>query len=384
MLEEAGGIVKAVDDDLRMLCDSAADFARRTRGLDRIRALRKTGIGFDTSIWTSMAELGWTGLMVPEADGGIGLGLAEACAVAHELGSTLIPEPFTSCAVLSASVIVDSDNPSLKANLLAGLCAGTLIPAVAWQEQLATFGTISTRAEISDGGVLLTGRKRFVRPGAGCNGFIVSAISDKGLGLYWLPSGAQGMTLTHEAATDGLCVANISLERAFVSTADILIGPDHGASALALAIDRALIASCAELCGLMRSALDLTLEYLRTRVQFDKPIGSFQALQHRAVDLYLQQELSSASLAEVITRFKTADTPARRAQLSSRLKARCSDAALKITREAIQMHGAIGFTDECDIGLFLKRALALSAWLGNAAEHRQRYAQHVLNGAHHD
>src|SRR6185369_4886865 len=141
------------------------------------------------------------------------------------------------------------------------------------------------------------------------------------------------------------------------------------------AFDYALLAASAELVGLMRGALDMTLAYLRTRVQFGKPIGSFQALQHRAVDLYVQQELSAAAVAEVAAQFDAEHgmSAVQRAAGASRVKARCSDAALLITREAIQMHGAMGFTDECDIGLYLKRALVLSGWLGNSREHRARY-----------
>ena len=125
----------------------------------------------------------------------------------------------------------------------------------------------------------------------------------------------------------------------------------------------------------MERALEMSLDYLRTRVQFGKPIGSFQALQHRAVDLYIQQELSSAVLDEALAFLDSGPDARARAAAASRVKARCSDAALRITREAIQLHGAIGFTDEYDAGLYLKRALTLAAWLGGAAWHRRRYAR---------
>ena len=124
----------------------------------------------------------------------------------------------------------------------------------------------------------------------------------------------------------------------------------------------------------MRGALDMTTNYLRTRVQFGKPIGSFQALQHRAVDLYLQQELTAAALVEVARLFEEGGPSKQMNALASRIKARASDAAMQIAREAIQMHGAIGFTDEYDVGFYFKRIVALSAWLGNSAEHRRRYA----------
>jgi alkylation response protein AidB-like acyl-CoA dehydrogenase len=144
---------------------------------------------------------------------------------------------------------------------------------------------------------------------------------------------------------------------------------------LSRALDYATVCASAELGGVMGRALEMSLDYLRTRVQFGKPIGSFQSLQHRAVDLHIQRELASAVLEDALSTIDRNGAPGRRAVLASRAKARCTDAALKITREAIQLHGAIGFTDEYDAGLFLKRALVLAAWLGSASDHRRRYAR---------
>jgi alkylation response protein AidB-like acyl-CoA dehydrogenase len=146
-------------------------------------------------------------------------------------------------------------------------------------------------------------------------------------------------------------------------------------AALERARDEALAMTGAELCGVMDRALEMSLEYLKTRVQFGKPIGSFQVLQHRAVDLHIQRELAAAALADITSELDRGVDAARRALLASRIKARCADAALAITREAIQLHGAIGFTDEYDAGLYLKRAMTLASWLGGATLHRRRYAQ---------
>ena len=131
----------------------------------------------------------------------------------------------------------------------------------------------------------------------------------------------------------------------------------------------------AELLGVMEATLQMTLEYMRNRVQFGKPIGSFQALQHRAVDLYIQQELAAAVVAEAVDVLDSAAGERERAKIASRAKARACEAGLRVTREAIQLHGAIGFTDEYDVGLYLKRALVLAGWLGNGSAHRRRFAQ---------
>ena len=141
------------------------------------------------------------------------------------------------------------------------------------------------------------------------------------------------------------------------------------------AIVTTLVVASGEMGGVMGRAFDMSVDYIKTRVQFGKPIGRFQALAHRAVDLHIQRELSSAVLDDAVALFDAGVTGARRSSMASRVKARCSDAGLRITREAIQIHGAIGFTDEYDAGLYLKRALTLSAWLGNAAQHRRRYAE---------
>jgi alkylation response protein AidB-like acyl-CoA dehydrogenase len=145
-------------------------------------------------------------------------------------------------------------------------------------------------------------------------------------------------------------------------------------AALALAFDHANAVASAELAGLMDRALEMSLDYLKTRVQFGKPIGSFQALQHRAVDLHIHREVASAVLEESLAALDAHPLPHARAAAASRVKARCADAALKITRETIQLHGAIGFTDEFDAGLYLKRAMTLAAWLGGPTWHRRRYA----------
>jgi alkylation response protein AidB-like acyl-CoA dehydrogenase len=152
-------------------------------------------------------------------------------------------------------------------------------------------------------------------------------------------------------------------------------------AALDRAVDEATAMAAAELQGVMSRSLEMTLDYLRTRTQFGRVIGNFQALQHRAVDLYVQEQLASVALADVVRVLDERPLDAATAAAVSRAKARCSDAAALITRQAIQMHGAIGFTEEADVGLYVKRALTLAAWLGNSAYHRRRYARLVPDEA---
>jgi alkylation response protein AidB-like acyl-CoA dehydrogenase len=360
-----------------MLRDSVSDFVTRATDIARVRRLRDTPAEYDRQLWTKMAELGWLGMLVPEAHGGLGLGLAEAAIVAQGLARALVPEPFTAAAVLATTVLAGGDNEALKEELLPQFISGAVLPALAWQERSGVLdaAAIATRAAPFEGGYRLNGTKRFVAGAAGADGYLVSARTEHGLVLFWIPRDAPGVGLALEALADGRHFGTLTLSDVTVPRERMIAAAAVAHPLLQRALDRTMVIASAELYGVMSRALEMSVDYMKTRVQFGKPIGSFQALQHRAVDLYIQQQLASAVLEEVVRALDRNPEPGTRAALASRVKARCSDAGLRITREAIQIHGAIGFTDEYDAGLYLKRALVLAAWLGNAQQHRQRYAQ---------
>lgn len=359
-----------------MLRESAQGFLAREATTKRLRRLRAEHKDFDRTLWRALAEMGWTGAWVPEQYGGLGLGLSEMAAVADLCGAHLLPEPVVPVAGLAVRVLAAVDNEALKQRLLGAIAAGDLIAAVAWQGEdphVADPGWSMVTARINGSGVVLTGNARFVRPGMDCDGYIVSA-TGPGAGLYWAPADSIGLSLTPELTADGGMQGRLVFGNVRVAADHALATGKNAIALLARALDEALILTGAELVGLTRRALEITVEYLKTRKQFGRPIGSFQALQHRAVDLLIQKELGAAALNEAVTAAESASAE-ELSILASRVKSRCADAALLVTREAIQLHGAIGFTDECDIGLYLKRALMLSAWLGNGAFHRRRYAR---------
>ena len=362
-----------------MLRASVANFVARGMDIARVRRLRDMSGEYERSVWAQMAELGWLGVLIPEEYGGLGLGLAEAAIIAEGLSRSLAPEPYTASAVLAAGAIVQSDNERLKSTLLAEVAAGKTIPALAWQEQAGVdTAHVRTHATRFEGGYRLNGEKRFISGAAGADGYIVTAGADAGPALFWIPRDTPGATLRLEKAADGRHFGALSLSDVMVSRENLLASGSRAESALQRALDDARVIASAELYGVMSRALDMTVDYLKTRVQFGKPIGSFQALQHRAVDLYVQQQLASAALEHVIGALEHECDPRLRSALASRAKARCAEAALTITRAAIQLHGAIGFTDEYDAGLYLKRAMVLAAWLGGPAWHRRRYARLAL------
>ena len=364
-------------EDRRLLAASVADFIQRGTDIARVRRLRGSSAEYDRAAWSQMAGLGWLGILVPEQYGGLGLGLTEAAIVAKGLARMLAPEPLTAAAVMGVTALAAGENEALKQAQLPKIAAGEVLPALAWQERAGELdvGAIGTRAAPFEGGYRLSGTKRYIAGSAQCDVFLVTARAQEQPVLLWLPRATAGARLVLEPLADGRSFGTLELADALVPRAHVVARGTAVAEAMARAFDHGAAVAAAELAGVMERALEMSLDYLRTRVQFGKPIGSFQALQHRAVDLHIQKELAAAVLDEGLTALDRGPGPDARAAIASRLKARCADAALKITREAIQLHGAIGFTDDYDAGLYLKRAMTLAAWLGGSVWHRRRYAR---------
>ena len=359
-----------------LLADSVADYIVRGTDIARVRKLRGTAAEYDRAAWRKMAELGWLGILIPEQYGGLGLGLAEMAIVARGLARALVPEPLTAAAVLAATALAAGENEALKRDELPRLVSGETLPALAWQEAAGELdpAAIRARAVPFEGGFKLSGVKRFIAGSAQADAFLVSAQAGGNIALLWLPRETAGARLELEPLADGRSFGTLKLEDALVPKTRIVASGAAATEALARAFDHAAAIAGAELAGVMERALEMSLEYLKTRVQFGRPIGAFQALQHRAVDLYIHKELANAVLDEALGLLDRGPDARTRAALASRVKARCADAALRVTRETIQLHGAIGFTDDYDAGLYLKRALTLAAWLGHPTWHRRRYA----------
>lgn len=361
-------------DDLRMLRDSVADFCERESPLARARGWRGRGAGWDRHFWQQLATQGWTGLLVPEAQGGTDLGLTGLATVASGLAGQVAPEPLVPALVLAGRLLAASP----REDLLAALLDGRLVPAVAWQDEAVPRELLPERsrtvATAVEGGWRLGGSLHHLRPGLGADGFIVLAQGPAGPLLGWLPAGSAGIALTPQPLTDGGYAARLDLQDAFLPSADLLLAGEAVVDQLTRAVDDALLIGSVELLALTRRMLAMTTDYLCTRQQFGKPIGSFQVLQHMAVDLLIQQELSDALVEHALQQFDSGLAGDERSALASRCKARCADAAQLAARQCVQLHGAIGYTDEYDLGLFVQRTHVLAAWLGNPLMHRRRYA----------
>jgi 3-oxochol-4-en-24-oyl-CoA dehydrogenase len=359
-------------DTIEAIRRSAHDFLKARTPLTRLRKLRAEAPGYERAMWQSMAESGWTGVFVPEADGGLGLGLRAACAIAEEIGKHPLSEPFVAGAVQSVVALQAVPGSALKAQLTAQVVAGSMILGLAWQERAGQLALpkADTTASRTQAGVRINGTKRWVVPGSGAHGWLVAVSEAQGPALYWVPAETPGLRVEDRTRVDGTLMADVSFN-VEVPAAYCLASGHEAAKALETAIEISRIAQAAELLGVARQAFDLTSAYLTVRVQFGHPIGSNQALQHRMVDAYIQIQLASACLSDALAAHETGGADP--AYWASRVKARCAHAATFVTRLAVQFHGAIGITDECDIGLYAKRALTLCSWLGGVSAHRRRY-----------
>ena len=360
-----------------LIQDSAVAFVEGDEELKRVRANRFVQPGFDRASWSEMAEAGWLGFVVPEEYGGVGLTFSDLALVLIQLGKGLVPAPFVATAVLAARTLAGSDNAPLRAERLPQLVAGDWLPALAWQEARASLDVKARQVVYANG--KLNGRKVFVPDAGGADAFIVSAAVPDGTALYLVDKDAPGLTLEFEQRVDGGFYGHLN----FVDTpvGAQVAGPERSEALLATVLDEGRVAASAELLGVMTRALEISVDYLKQRVQFDKPIGSFQALQHKTVDLFILSEVSRSVLLQTTALFDGEADATQRAVAASQVKARCSDAALRIGKDAIQLHGGIGYTDECNIGLYLKKAMYLASWLGSASAHRARYADLTLGAA---
>jgi len=350
-------------EDLRLLRESARTLFERAGGSGRSRKLRDSGGGWDADMIHELAEAGVFGVTVPEENGGLGMGLAAGGVIAEEVGRVIAPEPVVVTVGLSLGLLRRLCPDHAKLEQLVG---GETVLAVAWQERGPNGGPAEASCRYADG--KLTGGKAWVVGASGAQGFLVVAQGDAGPVLVLAQAGADGLSVEARRQADGSAMGELSFSG---TPAERLASGDTVQDALADAVSDTTALAAAELVGLSARAFEITLEYIKTREQFDKPIGSFQVIQHRAVDLNVMCEVAQSGVREALGLMDGEADPKVRARLASRAKARAVTAAKKITRDAIQLHGAVGYTDEFDIGLYLNRALVLSAWLGDDAYHRR-------------
>lgn len=350
-----------LNDEQTMLRDSAATFTERYGGADRLRRQRDTDTKIDRVIWAQAGEAGWLSILAPENTGGLGLGLTELCLVSEELGKGLVPEPFAaSAAVARALGSLDISD---------AVMTGEKIVLPALMEGTRSIGdeTPTTIASSVGDAVSLDGVKTGIPYSGDVDGFLLSAAT------------TDGPVLAIVRRSDAEVQSNTTLDGAAIGTLTLIGAPgtrvasvNEAPTAISALLEALHLSNAAELLGVMETAQEITVEYLKTREQFDKPIGSFQALQHKAVNNLAAIEMCRSLIFQAA---RALDGGGGASSLASAALSKAAASALDVCKSAVQMHGGIGFTDEHDIGLYLKRAVILAARYGNAGLHRKRYAE---------
>jgi alkylation response protein AidB-like acyl-CoA dehydrogenase len=369
-----------LNEEQRQFSDSAQEFLRAKSPLSLQRQLRDTqsAIGFEPSLWQEVIEMGWTAAVFPESEGGLAVGYKGMGAVFEAIGRNVAALPLVSSIVLSGEIILQAGNSSQKQIWLPRLISGEQRLALAIDEQgRHDPSKIKTTAMKTAEGWLLNGEKWFVIDGLGATYFlvvakVVTADHATSLGLFLVDNAFAGVEIKPTRLADSRNYAQISLSTVRV-TDDMCLGVGSMAeTALSHALDIARTCLAAEGLGLLKEAFDRTNTYLKERVQFDVPIGSFQALQHRMARLYTDLQMLESCVRSALSAIDAEheDLPL----LASLAKARTSDLCEKLMNEAIQLHGGIGVTDEFDLGLIVKRARVLQQSLGDGLFHRNRYA----------
>ena len=370
-----------LNEEQQSLKDIAREFLQNNAPITHFREIRDTQseLGYDESLWKEMVNLGWSGILIPEEYGGFDFGMVGMGSILEEAGKTLTPSPLFSTGVLGASLLTLGGSDTQKQTYLPQIVEGALTTALALEEgnRHAPY-FIQTEAKKKDDKFVISGSKNFVIDGHSSKLLMVVARTEgsiddaSGITIFLVDPEDQGVEITKTIMVDSRNAANIEFNNVSVSSDNILGEENNGASLLELVLDRAQIAISAEMLGNASQAFDLTLQYLKERKQFGAVIGTFQALQHRAAEMYSELELTKSSIIAACNAVDDNSNDLRR--MASLAKFKSGETNHLITNEAIQMHGGVGVTDEYDVGLFMKRARVTEQIFGNSEYHIDRYA----------
>ncbi len=367
-------------DDRAMLKDMVARFIADNYALEARHAAAESAEGFSREMWGRFAELGLIGALFSEADGGFGGGGFDISVLFEELGRGLVVEPFLASAILGGGIIADLGNDEQK-QILADVIAGNSLLALAHGEPDSRYdqSCVATRAERSDGGWQLNGRKAVVLNGDSADNLVVSArtagneFDESGISAFLVSAGQDGVSIRGYPTIDGLHAAEVVLEDAMLPAGALLGEAGAAYPAIEHAVARANVALASEAIGLMEVCRDLTLEYLSTRKQFGVPIGKFQALQHRMATVLMEIEQARSATINAAGRLDLSRTE--REKAVSTAKALAGRVGRLVAEEAIQMHGGIGMTWEYALAHFAKRLIMIDHQFGDVDYHTERFVE---------
>lgn len=372
----------ALTEEQQLLKDQANTWARDEAPVAKFREMRDSGNenGFDAATWTSIAEMGWAGILVPEENGGADMGYLTFGVVAEELGRQLVASPLLASGLAGATALAVAGRDDQKKAWLPQIADGSKIVTLAIDEgPRHAPGRVAVTAVKSGDGYTISGTKSHVIEGVAADAFIVSARTDgepgqsDGISLFLVEADDASVTCQRLATADSRGYATVTFGGTQVPASARLGSEGEGGALLEGILDRARAGLAAEMLGVASASFDMTLDYLKNRVQFGQVIGGFQALGHRAAGLYTEMEMTRSCVEAALQAIDDGSDDV--SVLCSLAKAKAGDFLHHMSNELIQMHGGIGMTDEFDAGLYLKRARALEATWGNQAFHRDRFAR---------
>jgi alkylation response protein AidB-like acyl-CoA dehydrogenase len=369
-----------LNEEQQMIQDQAAKFVANESPVDRFRRLREDERGWEPEMWAKMAEQGWLSIAIPEEQGGFGGTFIDLAIILEQLGRGLVPEPIIASAVLAGGLLSDLGTESQREAFLTPMIEGSTSLAFAYAEKQSRYSPSDclTKSEAADGGFVISGEKVWVLNGHAADQIIVAArtaggqLDESGLSLFVVDGDAEGLTRITVPGMDGQKSAVLRFDGVRVG-ADRLLGREGEAlPAIEKALDRGAAAACAEGFGAVQELFERTVAYLKQREQFGVPIGSFQALQHKAADMYAEVELCKSANILASIQIDNEDEAQRKADISA-AKLQLSDGGWFVQENAIQLFGGIGVTDEQDEGLFFKRLRVLNGLFGDADWHVARF-----------
>ena len=369
-----------LNEEQQLLRDSAKTFLQECSPVEGLRKLRDSGEEWSSVLWADMAEMGWTGIVIPEQYDGLEFGYVGAGMLFEECGRTLASSPLLSSALVCSSLVADLGNEDQKQALLPAIASGELILTLALDESARLNPSATSMTAVADGsGYVLNGSKVHVIDGMIAHKLLVVARTDgvagdkDGLSVFLLERESDGLTISATRNADNHLVANIEFDSVHVDS-DALLGEAGEAWAqLEKALDIGAVCSSAELLGIAQESFERTVQYLKERKQFGVLVGSFQALQHRAASLFCELDLSRSVVLKALQAID-ADSEDR-SLLASVAKVKCGKTAKLAVNEAVQMHGGIGMTDEFEIGFFMKRSASARQEYGDDYYHTDRFAR---------
>jgi len=365
-----------LNEEQVMLKDAARNFLQERAPVSHLREIRDSGNkdGFSRELWAEMVDMGWTAILVPEEYGGLAYGYTGLGIVLEESGRTLTPSPLLGTALTGVAALTMAGNETQCAAMLPEIAGGERLLALACDECTRHEPErVETEAEVLDDSFRLNGCKTAVLDGHVADTFIVSAWSGKGTSLFLVPSNAPGVSVERYPLLDTHAAARVTFDHVELPAASLLGELHGGQELLDNILDAARVGAAAEMLGIAQEAFERTMEYLKERKQFGVPIGSFQALQHRAAHLFGEIEMCKSLVLKALQNLD--ENGAGDVELNSLTKAKVGETAHEAALEAIQMHGGIGMTDEFDIGFFLKRCQVLETLYGDHYFHLDRFAK---------